>query len=292
MEDNIKFLIETKYGDLRASEQKAADYILAHLEEIQSMPLSHLAKTCNVSQPTILRMLKAVGFQGLKEFRHALILDIAKKKNMREAGAQPMYGYSLSKEDKLEDIPGKIVMTTAKIMEENLKSISMKTYKKVIDVLNHAKVIDIYSVENSNVAANDLLTKLLYLGLNCRHLDDYYHQRICASNLTENDAAIGISYSGCSEDTVEVMKAAKKSGASTIVITNFKNSVITRYADYLLCTSQNQLFYGDAVFSRTSQILLVDMIYMGLLISNYGVYSKKLDQSSRVIQNKAYLPNE
>ena len=74
----------------------------------------------------------------------------------------------------------------------------------------------------------------------------------------------------------------------TIVLTNFKDSLISRYADLLLCTSQEQLFYGDAIFSRTTQLLLVDMIYMGLLASDYNRYAGRLDKSSRVIRDKAY----
>lgn len=287
MEISIKILIETKYGDLRASEQKAADYILKNMEAIPGQSLNRLAKKCNVSQPTILRLLKALGFQGFKEFRHALTVEMARKQEFDLP--QPMYGYSLNPEDRLEDIPRKIVMTTIDMMEENLKSISIKTYKRVIEVLNQARIIDIYGVENSDVTARDLLTKLLYLGLNCRHMDDDYHQRICASNLTQEDVAIGISYSGRSADTIEVMKLAKKSGATTIVITNFKDSAISKYADLLICTSQEQMFYGDAIFSRTSQLLLVDMIYMGLLTSRYEMYSQKLDKSSKIIRDKAYL---
>ena len=287
MDISIKILIETKYGDLRASEQKAADYILENIDEIPGQSLHKLAKECNVSQPTILRLLKALGFQGFKEFRHALTVETARKQEPKLP--QPMYGYSLNPDDRLEDIPRKIFMTTTNMMEENLKNISIKTYKKVIEVLNEARIIDIYGVENSNVTARDLLTKLLYLGLNCRHMDDDYHQRICASNLTKEDVAIGISYSGCSADTIEVMKIAKKSGATTIVITNFKDSAISKYADLLICTSQDQMFYGDAIFSRTSQLLLVDMIYMGLLISRYETYSQKLDRSSKIISDKAYL---
>ena len=91
---------------------------------------------------------------------------------------------------------------------------------------------------------------------------------------------------------MEAVKAAKKSKATTIVITNFRDSVISRYADLLICTSQEQLFYGDAIFSRTSQLALVDMIYMGLLISNYDQYAKKLDASSRLIRDKAYAEKD
>lgn len=291
MKSEIRLSIETRYGDMRVSEQKAANYVLDHFEKIPDMSLKELSDQCGVSQPTVLRMVRAIGFWGFKDFRYALIMELAKNQKVKGI-QQPMYGFSLEKGDRLEDVPRKIVTTTSKILEENLKNISMKTYKKVIDAINHARMIDIYSVENSNVAARDLLTKLLYLGLNCRYMDDYYHQRICAGNLTEDDVAIGISYSGCSEDTVEAVKAAKKSKATTIVIINFRDSVISRYADLLICTSQEQLFYGDAIFSRTSQLALVDMIYMGLLISNYDQYAKKLDASSRLIRDKAYVEKD
>ena len=99
---------------------------------------------------------------------------------------------------------------------------------------------------------------------------------------------MGISYSGSSKDTVDVMKTAKKAGATTIVLTNFKDSPISRYADYLICTSQEQLFYGDAIFSRASQLLIVDMIYMGIIASDYDYYVRQLDSCEKVVREYAY----
>ena len=81
---------------------------------------------------------------------------------------------------------------------------------------------------------------------------------------------------------------AKKVSAYKEANPEFKDSVISKYADLLICTSQDQLFYGDAIFSRASQIVLVDMIYMGLIVSDYEKYAKCLDQSAGVIKDKAY----
>lgn len=289
MKNSITILIETKYGDLRTSEKQAADYILAHMDKIRELSLEKLSGKIGVSQPTVVRLSKALGFKGYKEFRYAVVEELARD-NREKEGQQPMYGYSLSRKDKLEDIPGKVVATTERIMEETLKNIPISEFKKVIQALKTARVIDIYSVENSNTVALDLLTKLLYLGLPCRHFDDYYHQKISAGCLTKKDVAVGISFSGYSKDTVEVMKEARKSGAATIVITSFRDSLISRYADILICTSRKQLFYGDAIFSRTSQLMVVDMIYMGLIASDYDWFVKQLDRSSRIIRDKAYSP--
>ena len=276
MKNRIAILIEEKYGDMRSSEKQAADYVLAHMDKVRELSLEKLAVRSGVSQPTIVRMTKALGFQGYKEFRYAVIEQLAeiRKENSR---ANPMYGYTLSGQDRLEDIPGKVAVTSQMMMEETLKNLSADVFKKVICALKKARIIDIYSVENSNAVASDLLTKLLYLGLSCRHFDDYYHH-----------VAVGISYSGYSRDTVEVMKEAKKSGAVTIVITNFRDSLITKYADLVICTSQQQLFYGDAIFSRTAQMMIVDMIYMGLIVSDYDRFCTVLDKSSRAVRDKAY----
>ena len=253
MKRKIELKIEACYGDLRPSEKRAADYILEHMEEVKTLPLDRLAERCQVSQPTVMRMIKALGFGGYREFRYAVVEEFAQSNGRGDA-----------------------------------EKISPKIFCQVIEMLNQAGRIDIYSVENSNVTAQDLLTKLLYLGLDCRHFDDTYHQRICAGNLKKGDVAIGVSYSGNSRDTVEAVKAARKAGASTIVITNFRDSLITRYADLLLCTSQDQFFYGDAIFSRTTQLLIVDMIYMGLLTSDYNRYVKVLNRNSQIVQDKAY----
>ena len=291
MDNKAAFLIKSGYGKLRTSEKKAADYILEHMDSVREMTLEKLAAACEVSQPTIVRMTKALGFRGYKELRYALIEALAQSEEGTDEIAA-LYGYSLKKNEKLEDIPAKVVRTTEQILENTLKNISTKTYKQVIETIQKAKRIDIYSVENSNPAAEDMYAKLLYLGFDCRYVQDCYYNRISAKMLMKEDVAIGISYSGASEDTVEAIKLAKESGAKTIVLTNFAGSPITEYADLLICTGQEQMIYGDAIFSRTSQIAIVDMIYMGLISTDYDRYVKCLDKSGRAVEDKAYRKTE
>ncbi len=288
MADTILHRIRAGYGDMRKSEQRAADYILDHLEETRELPLDQLAKRARVSQPTVLRMVRALGFGGYRDFRYQLVSELARNLSEADLTTRPLYGYTLRPGERLEDIPGNMVAMAERMLEETLKNFSIRTYKKIVEVLRGARLIDIYSVENSEVTAQDFLAKLLYLGFSCRHFSDHYYQRISAGSLTDQDVAVGISYSGSSRDTVDVMRTAKKAGATTIVLTNFKDSPISRYADYLICTSQEQLFYGDSIFSRTSQLLIVDMIYMGIIASDYDRYAKRLDSCEKVVREKAY----
>ncbi len=106
--------------------------------------------------------------------------------------------------------------------------------------------------------------------------------------MEKGDLAIGISYSGCSISTVDAMRIAKKAGAKTIAITNFENTLLEKYADIVLVTSNQHFLYGDAIFSRVSQLAVVDMIYTGVLLSDYDRYTKILDRSSKIISKQAY----
>lgn len=289
--NRVKIRIQQIYAGLRPSEQKVADYILEYKGKASKLLMETLAQETGVSQPTVIRFVKAAGYEGFKDFKYALVQEEAKEQP-EDSDKISLYGFQLSKKDRLEDVPGKIVTTSIDMLEETLKNISMKEYKRAVEAVLGAENIVIYSVENSVCTANDLLTKLTYLGLKCRIYGDYYLQNVSAVNLTRKDLAIGISYSGCSRHTVEMLALAQKAGATTLALTNFENSLLAKYADIVLCASNRQFLYGDTIFSRITQLALVDMIYAGVLNRDYDRCSKKLNKTSSIVNKRAYGENE
>lgn len=288
----IRFRIRQIYPHLRPSEQKVADYILGYTRSARTLLVEEVAEKTGVSQPTVIRFVKAAGFQGFRDFKYALMQEEAREDPEEENGSIDLYGFQISRTDPLEEIPGKIINTSLEMLEETRRHISLKEYRKAVEAILGAENIVIYSVENSICTAMDLLTKLIYLGLNCRIYQDYYLQHVSAVNLTERDLAIGISYSGCSRHTVEMMAQAKKAGAATLVLTNFENARIADYADIVLCASNRQFLYGNTIFSRISQLALVDMLYAGLLNRDYENLSRKLNQTNTIVAKRAYEENE
>lgn len=112
----------------------------------------------------------------------------------------------------MESVPGKVVSGTIAMMEEMLKIIAVSDLKRDNELISNARRVHIFCVENSAATAVDLMTKLLYLGIDCQYYTDYYLQRIAASSLHQDDTVITISYSGQSKDVVDTVKTAKKQG--------------------------------------------------------------------------------
>lgn len=73
--------IQNAFPTLRKSEQKAARYMIEHPERMEKITLEELAKRADVSPPTVMRLLKAVGYQSFKEVKVAFIEERLQKEN-------------------------------------------------------------------------------------------------------------------------------------------------------------------------------------------------------------------
>ena len=185
-------------------------------------------------------------------------------------------------------MPGRIIQNTINLLQDSLQAISAKKLKKAVKAIEKAERVCIFSVENSNAVAEDLQTKLMYLGIYCEYTKDYYLQSIQAGHMKKGEVAIGISYSGTSINTVDVLKQAKKNGATTIAITNFDKTPLVEQADIVILTSDKQFLYGNDIFSRTIHMAVVDMIYTGLLVDDYEKYSQRLHCSGKLVHRRSY----
>lgn len=290
MRQDIQVLdrVKSAYASLRPSERRVADYVLSDPDECTQCTISELAERVQVSQPTVVRFVQAMGFDGYRSFKYCLLRDRSGK-SPQSPYFDPMGDLDLKPWDCLEDLPLKETRMAGGLLEDTLKSLSTQGLSRAVRMLATARTIDIYGVENSFTPANDLLTKLTYLGLNCRMHTDAYLQQISAAHLGVADVAVAISHSGCSVDTVKALKQARKTGAGTIAITSSQGSMLAKYADVCLSTGGQDLsIYGSAIFSRIPDLAVIDLLYMGIIQSDYERFSRNLDKSGAVIADRGY----
>lgn len=204
--------IRIAYPKFRQSEQKVAEYMLEHMDDMENMTLARVAESAGVSQPTVLRMVRRSGYESFKELRIAVLKDKMKERSIREDSQGDVLGMPFHKGERIEDVPGRIVGNTIELLQDSLKPISAKELEKAVSAIDRAGKVNIFSVEDSNAVAIDLQTKLMYLGISCEYNCDYYLQSIQAGHMKEGEVAIGISYTGTSINTVDVLKSARNRG--------------------------------------------------------------------------------
>lgn len=68
----IRERIDHVYPSLRPAERAVAQYIRNHIEEAADLTVGQMADIAHVSQPTVIRFARKLGFGGYRELRYVL----------------------------------------------------------------------------------------------------------------------------------------------------------------------------------------------------------------------------
>src|ERR1700691_6652600 len=68
--------LQGAYSGLRAAEQRVADFILKHPDELIYLTVTELAERTNTSESTVVRLCQKIGYKGYQEFKIVLARDL------------------------------------------------------------------------------------------------------------------------------------------------------------------------------------------------------------------------
>ena len=99
--------------------------------------------------------------------------------------------------------------------------------------------------------------------------NDYSFKQVFARQIEAlgrpGDVALGISHSGETGETIELLAEASSRGATTIALTSFPRSPLAELADIVLLTAtQATTFRPDALSSRHPQLVVLDLLYVAV----------------------------
>ena len=273
----------TRIQNLRPSFNNAflnvADYILSNKEELKYLRVKQLSEKCNVSEATITRFIKKIGFSSFHNFKMAVAqIDTVSTGKPKES----LIIGDIEKKDDLKTIISKIKNEFVSTIDDTIDNADLKEIEQAVDAISGAKTINYYCTGNSSVAAKHAYLRFYRAGISSRVYTDPAEMGVSASLLGPEDVAIGISYSGQTEVVIKSLEIAKQNGATTIAITGPNKSPLIKLADIKLSTRIEELDdFQISSFSRLSQIVLLDIIYAGVAVKSY-------DNTRKAIQDSAH----
>jgi len=284
MENKRNFLLQLRglLPSLNPAIRKIGEYILNNPEKIKHLRIKDLAKECGVAESTITRFVRIINLESFQQLK----IILAELTSDEAHGKIELVYDEVEKEDSIEQIADKILSINIKALRDTRNLIDVREIERAIEAIDKAENIDIYGAGGSFVAAENARMRLYRIGKRCIIYNDPNQQAVSASLLTEKDVAIGISNSGRTISTINALKKAKESGATTICITNYNQTPLTRYADIKLFTStQDSAFFQESMVSRVAQIFILDIIYAGLAIKNFEQSINRIEKSSNALRD-------
>lgn len=255
-------------SSLQPAMKRVGEYIIEHPQMVAGMTISELASKCQTSETTVVRFCREIGVAGYAQLRVALATE-AGSRGMRSEPNEA--SGDISEGDDLASVIEKIAYSDARSVIDTAQSLSIKELAAVVELINKCERVDIYGVGASSIVALDLQQKLHRIGLISFAISDTHQALASAALLTERSVAIGISHSGDTIETNDMLARAAANGAKIVAITNNARSPIAEMADHVLTTAAREsAFRSGATGSRLAQLTVVDCLFVAVAQSNYS----------------------
>ena len=249
---------------MRPAQKKVADFVLKNPEKAASSTISELSKAVGISTGSVVRFCEDIEFSSFTAFRLAVSVASEQRRVAREIFA--IDRDEIDPNDSMHEVVAKTVFHEVEAIQQTGSNLDLKTLEKVVGLITKAKRIELFGLGSSSLATQDLRQKLHRIGLFAFDSPDN-HQAITSSALMNpGDVGIVFSHSGVTPETLEVLQIMKRSGAKTVAVTNFPESVISRNADFRLTTVAKETRYrSGAMSSRIAQLALVDFLFVRIM---------------------------
>ncbi|WP_077927809.1 MurR/RpiR family transcriptional regulator [Wohlfahrtiimonas populi] len=270
--------IKSHRDKLRKSEKLVADWIMSHPNDAASLSIGMLAKTVGVSEPTVIRFCRALGFDGYHVFKQELAGAL-------NAGV-PFIHSNVSESDNTKDIVNKVITQASAALLRTKESISVKAIDQAVKILMKSSNVLCIGHGASNVVALDIQQKLLRVGITVSVFSDHHVHSLAASLMKKKDVMIAVSHTGRSQDILDSVAFAKENGASIISFTS-KNSPLGELSDVVLesgATEDTKEYIP--MISRLADLAIVDVLLVNLALKRGSSFIEEMSRSKTIIESK------
>lgn len=242
--------IKEKYDQIFSAERKVADYILANPEVAVNANVSELANYSGVSDATVIRLCKHIGYQGYYQMKICLSRDLGRKQVIDHQN-NPMIGDAVS--SLFHEFANELINIGQNISEEKMLECA--------NLIKTSKQTHIVAVGNTGPLAQYMGFRLGRLGIKCTYnlVAECFMNHV---NLADpEDIVIAISQSGTSKQVVQAMELAKEKGLKIIAITAYELSPVSKLADLLLFSSASDTrfdYYKN--YSHLKETAVIDAL--------------------------------
>ena len=248
------FKIRSLIPELSKSEAMVAEYISCNPGEVIKLSVSALADCCGVSEPTVIRACRNIGFSGYQALKIALIQSL-------NAPIQ-CAGEEVTASDGMSNAIQKVFAAAVDAVNLTRDNLNAADMERAAEALLKARRILIFGVGGSAAVASDVEHKFSRLGLDAAAYSDLNLQAIVSAYAKKEDVVFAISHSGSSKAVVDNAQIAKSNGATVISLSSMGKSPLTELADISLFTSANETRYRIvAISSRIAELTIIDALY-------------------------------
>jgi DNA-binding MurR/RpiR family transcriptional regulator len=261
--DSVLVRVRARLPEFTGALQRVAEQVLTDPAAAARATIVELAERSGTSPATVTRFCRALGFEGYSDLRLGIAGETGRA--ARSAGWTVDIGREIQPTDPLERVLGQIMAADTRAMHDTATLLDLREVERAADAIAAASRVDIYGASGSALVGAEMQFSLHRIGVAAWAWSDVHNGLASASQLRTGDVALGISHSGQTRETIEMIAEAGSHGAITVALTKFPRSPLAEVADVVLLTAaQDTTFRPDALSARHPQLVVLDLLYIAV----------------------------
>lgn len=276
--------VRAHYVSLSPSEKIIADYVIENSDDMVNMSMMDIANEVGLSDATVLRFVRSIGFQGFSDFKIALAAD-------RIQPTEAIFE-ELDANDDIRTVTTKVFQSGKQLLQDTLEHLDMEAMEKTIELIQKAKRIYLFATGTSAGLADWFYTRLIRLNYNVVMNNDAHLQIIQSNLMGEDDLIIIVSRSGTADNLIRSERMALKNGAKVISITCNAKSHVASEATVSLTGVAKEL-RRDISGSPIAMLAIIDALFANLEmldLEKTAKYQRKIWAALRSTRNSLKFP--
>lgn len=251
----LKSIAEARES-LRKSEQKVADYVLAHANDVIHMRIVDLASEAMVSEPTVVRFCRALNYDGFQDFKLTLAQGLASNTNFEQ--------FSLNSKDTVTEFKEKIFDSMIGNLLNIKEQLDTQTVEQAIAALAKARRVEFYGFGASAPVCTDAAHKFHRLKVSSTSYSDPHMQAISAVSLDSRDVVVAISQTGRTKDLLHTVKLVKETGTTVISLCPSETPLSELATIPIHIDLEEDKDLSTLMSSRVLHLVVIDVLAVGV----------------------------
>lgn len=254
--------VRSRLPELTGALRRVADAVLDDPAAVARSTIVQLAERSGTSPATVTRFCRALDFDGYAELR----IGIASESGGDVLGGWTVdIGRQIQPTDPLDRVLSQIMAADALAMRDTALLLDLAAVKRAAAAIAGASRVTVFGASGSALVGEDVQLSLHRIGVPAWAWTDAHGGLAGAALSRPGDVALGVSHTGRTGETIELLAEAGSHGATTVALTSFPRSPLAELADIVLLTAAQETdFRPDALSARHRQLVVLDLLYVAV----------------------------
>ena len=277
---NILDRIHASYYQLAAAERRVADYVLSQYRQVQFMSITQLAEECGAADATVSRFCRSLKLKGFNAFKLELAKYVA---SASTEGLRSAPSPTNTPEGRCAEA-GRL---SREAIDQTIALVRMEDIEKTVKLFEEADRVFCMGAGGSMLLANECSHLFSTVCNKFSAVWDSHIQMSTTATMNVRDVIVLFSYSGATDNAMEVLGLAKQRGIRTVLITRYPKSPAASLADVVLCCGSSESpFQFGSVPAKVAQLVLLDVLFQEYFHRNREKSEESLQRIAAALSEK------